>query len=120
MTISDDIAGLNYDRYQSFITNEDGAAEKAVVECNTFHPSSSDFKITSFIFDGPAYRGFDACSFNSQQYNHAQQVQSQCTPLRLTFLFSHPTSLPYSHSPTVLFCSIFSCSGLINTIQYMT
>ena len=78
MTISDDIAGLNYERYQSFITNETGAAEKAVTECNSFSPSpspsSSDFKITSFVFDGPAYRGFDACSFSSQQYDRAQQV----------------------------------------------
>ena len=92
MSISDDIAALNYDRYQCFINNECGAAENAVLDCNKYSTSSSslssgsastenshNFKITSLVFDGPAYRGFDASTFTPEQYNHAQQVRNFLT-----------------------------------------
>ena len=92
MSISDDIAALNYDRYQCFINNESGAVENAVLDCNRYSKSSSstspnsaatekshNFKITSLVFDGPAYRGFDAATFTPEQYNHAQQVRSYLT-----------------------------------------
>lgn len=86
MSISDDIAALNYDRYQCFINNEAGAVEDAVLDCNKHSPSTTsasvskrnlnNFKITAFVFDGPAYRGLDAISFTPQQYDYAQQVCS--------------------------------------------
>ena len=99
MSISDDIAALNHDRYQQFVTNETGAAEKAVIECNALSASSpplspsssstdsSPFKVTSFVFDGPAYRGFDACTFTPVQYEHAQQVMFPSICFLTSFIY---------------------------------
>mmetsp|Transcript_20 Transcript_20/g.22 ORF Transcript_20/g.22 Transcript_20/m.22 type:complete len:252 (+) Transcript_20:207-962(+) len=76
MNISANIASLNYDRYQSFINNESGETEKAITE-GTFSPSASSdlstFKMTSLVFDGPAYKGFDASTLSPQEFLFAQQ-----------------------------------------------
>ena len=71
MHISDAVASLNYDRYQSFISNESGEAENAA----SAHALSTDssFKLTSLVFDGPAYRGFSAYTFSESQYEYAQK-----------------------------------------------
>lgn len=72
MHISDAVASLNYERYQSFITNEEGDAAATVSNSEKLSATSS-FKLTSLIFDGPAYRSFDANSFTAQQYQYAQK-----------------------------------------------
>lgn len=71
MHISDAVASLNYDRYQGFISNESGEAVSAVSADK--HSSDSLFKVTSLVFDGPAYRGFSACTFTVPQYEYAQK-----------------------------------------------
>lgn len=76
MHISDAVASLNYDRYQSFITNESGDADNAVsvsVSADMLSSDSSSFKLTSLVFDGPAYRGFSASTFTAPQYEYAQK-----------------------------------------------
>lgn len=72
MHISDAVASLNYDRYQSFITNESGEADNAV-SADKLSSDSSSFKLTSLVFDGPAYRGFSASTFTAPQYEYAQK-----------------------------------------------
>jgi Peroxide stress protein YaaA len=71
MHISDAVASLNYDRYQGFISNESGEAVAAVSADK--HTSDTTFKVTSLVFDGPAYRGFSACTFTVPQYEYAQK-----------------------------------------------
>jgi Peroxide stress protein YaaA len=71
MHISDAVASLNYDRYQGFITNESGEAVSALSADK--HSSDSSFKVTSLVFDGPAYRGFSASTFTVPQYEYAQK-----------------------------------------------
>ena len=74
MHISDAVASLNYERYQKFITNEEGDAASAALASNSEKlMDTSSFKLTSLIFDGPAYRSFDANSFTAQQYHYAQR-----------------------------------------------
>lgn len=80
MHISDAVSSLNYNRYQCFINNETGDVESAIAASSsksapavTASASASPFKPTALVFDGPAYRSFDASSFNAQQYEFAQK-----------------------------------------------
>jgi uncharacterized protein len=77
MHISDAVSSLNYNRYQCFINNETGDVESAIAASSSqslsASASASPFKPTALVFDGPAYRSFDASSFNAQQYEFAQK-----------------------------------------------
>jgi uncharacterized protein len=78
MHISDAVSSLNYNRYQCFISNETGGVESAIAASSSHcasvvSASASPFKPTALVFDGPAYRSFDASSFNAQQYEFAQR-----------------------------------------------
>ena len=74
MHISDAVSSLNYNRYQCFINNETGDVESSIAASSSQSAlAASSFKPTALVFDGPAYRSFDASSFNAQQYEYAQK-----------------------------------------------
>ena len=66
MGVSDAIASLNYERYQSFGMDDDG------VLASYLRAPSDQFKMSAFVMDGPAYKGFDAISLSKEQYDCAQ------------------------------------------------
>ena len=126
MHISDAVASLNYDRYQGFISNDSGETLNALSADK--HTSDSTFKVTSLVFDGPAYRGFSACTFTVPQYEYAQKhvrilsglygilkpwdliQEYRLEVLSFSPLFFFPLPLPFFLFTFLLFLSFFSFS----------
>jgi cytoplasmic iron level regulating protein YaaA (DUF328/UPF0246 family) len=116
MHISDAVSSLNYNRYQCFINNETGDVESAIAASSgksASAASASPFKPTALVFDGPAYRSFDASSFNAQQYEFAQRHVRILSGL---YGVLKPWDLIQEYRLEVLSASFFACLlSLIST-----